>query len=81
VTEIFSPPTIVSSASVGTSEVTVGTHAPIKMSMSTSAPSVGANLTMPSLGHAACNLQIDAFVNASLSNQLSYSDFSSSIVA
>jgi len=81
VTKIFSPLTIVSSASVGTSEVTVGTHAPTKTSVSTSAPSAGANLTTPSLGHATCNLQIDAFVNASLSNQLSYSDFSSSIIA
>ena len=42
---------------------------------------MGANLTTLSLGHAACDLQLDVFVNASLSNQLSYSDFSSSIVA
>jgi hypothetical protein len=75
-----SPPIIVSSASAGTSEVT-DIHVPTKTSVSTSALFVGANLTTLSPGHAARDLQLEAFINASLSDQLLYSDFSSSIIA
>ncbi|EDR12047.1 uncharacterized protein LACBIDRAFT_314206 [Laccaria bicolor S238N-H82] len=79
-TTTSSAPTSESFASAGTFKATAGTHALIKTSAPTSAPSVAANAITCSHGSAVTDPQTDAFVQASLSLPLSYSDFSSSII-